>query len=302
MDMFLGGMKSAKVIPLFKSGETSDVGNYRPISILPIVSKILERAVCDQLSQFINEHELMHPNQSGFRPRHSTTTILAKLVTQWSKNVEDGDLTGVAFIDLRKAFDTINHDILMVKLRSLGCTTSSLKWFASYLSGRTQRVYLNKAFSKPQSVVSGIPQGSILGPLLLSIYVNHMASSVSDGIVDMYADDTTLTVKGKTAGEVERKLSLALTQISIWLNDNRLVLNYDKTNVMIIGSRSKLTDITEFNVEVNAVVLKRVNKTKCLGVIIDDELKWNDQVDKVVSTVQAKLGMLRRVKPFRLNP
>ena len=220
------------------------------------------------------------------------------MVTQWSKNVEDGDLTGVAFIDLRKAFDTINHDILMVKLRSLGCTISSLKWFASYLSGRTQRVYLNKAFSKPQSLVSGVPQGSILGPLLFSIYVNHIASSVSDGIVDMYADDTTLTVKGKTAGEVAIKLSLALTQISSWLNDNRLVLNYDKTNVMIIGSRSKLTDITEFNVEVNAVVLKRVNNTKCLGVIIDDELKWNDQVDKVVSTVQAKLGMLRRVKPF----
>ena len=292
------GLKSAKIVPIFKSGNTSDIGNYRPISILPIVSKILERAVYTQLYEYINEHDLLHPNQSGFRPMHSTTTILAKMVNQWSRNVDGGDLTGVAFIDLRKAFDTVNHDILLAKLSSLGCSASALKWFSSYLSGRTQRVYLNKASSKPQVVVHGVPQGSILGPLLFSVYVNSMPLSVSNGIIDMYADDTTLTVHGKTTTEVEHKLSTALMQISEWLTRNRLVLNYDKTNVMVIGSKTKLRDTADFKVEINGIDLRRVHKTKCLGVMIDDELKWTDQVGKVVHTVQAKLGVIRRVKPY----
>ena len=140
--------------------------NYRPISVLPIVSKILERAVHYQLSRFISDHNLLHPNQSGFRPLHSTTTALAKLVNLWSKNTDDNKLSGVAFIDLRKAFDTVNHEFLLQKLRSLGCSISSVRLFKSYLSDRTLRVFFKGTNSPALKVCTGGPQGLKLEPLL----------------------------------------------------------------------------------------------------------------------------------------
>ena len=133
--------KRARVVPIFKSGDISSLSNYRPISILPIVSKIVERAVHKQLSEFLDANNILHPNQSGFRPMHSTNTILMKLVSQWSLNVDNKLLTGVAFVDLRKAFDTVDHEILISKLTSIGCTKESIKWFKSYLSDREQITY-----------------------------------------------------------------------------------------------------------------------------------------------------------------
>ena len=290
--------KSARVLPLHKSGDTSCLSNYRPISVLPIVSKILERAVHFQLSQFISDHNLLHPNQSGFRPLHSTTTALAKLVNLWSKNIDDGKLSGAAFIDLRKAFDTVNHELLLKKLSSLGCSNNSVKWFQSYLSDRSQRVFFKGASSSALNVCTGVPQGSILGPLLFSIYVNDMPGSVTDGVIDMYADDTTLTVSGNDVREVEEKLSNGVTKVMEWIIANRLVVNLDKTAVMLIGSRAKLNCAGDFNVTVCGNVLKRVKVAKCLGLLIDEELNWKDQVEKVTKTVQSKLCMLRRVRPY----
>ena len=290
--------KSAKVLPLYKSGDHSCLGNYRPISVLPVVSKILERAVHYQLSQFISDHNLLHPNQSGFRPLHSTTTALAKLVNLWSKNTDDNKLSGVAFIDLRKAFDTVNHEFLLKKLRSLGCSINSVRWFKSYLSDRTQRVFFKGANSPALNVCTGVPQGSILGPLLFSIYVNDMPGSVTEGVIDMYADDTTLTVSGTDACEVEEKLSNGVSKVMKWVNANRLVVNLDKTSVMLIGPRAKLNYSDDFKVNVCGTVLKRVKVAKCLGLLIDEELSWKDQIEKVTKTVQSKLCMLRRVKQY----
>ena len=135
-----------------------------PISVLPVLSKILERAVHNQLFQFISNHNLLYPNQSGFRPLHSTTTALVKLVNLWSRNIDAGKLTGVAFIDLRKALDTVNHELLLTKLGTLGCSEMSLKWFQSYLDDRTQSVFFKGATSQAMSVKTGVPQGSILVP------------------------------------------------------------------------------------------------------------------------------------------
>ena len=290
--------KSAKVLPLHKSGDTSCLKNYRPISVLPVLSKILERAVYNQLFQFISDHNLLHSNQSGFRPMHSTTTALMKLVNLWASSINEGKLTGVAFIDLRKAFDTVNHELLLTKLRELGCSESSLNWFQSYLADRTQNVNYKGAISQAKAVKTGVPQGSILGPLLFSVYVNSLPNSVSIGSIDMYADDTTLTVSGTDASEIEEKLTNGVNQVMNWISANRLVINLDKTTVMVIGSRGKLNRIDSLNIIAKGNHLKRVRVAKCLGVLIDEELHWTDQVEKVTKTVQSKLSMLRRVKPF----
>ena len=209
--------KRARVVPIFKSGDISSLNNYRPISILPIVSKIVERTVHKQLSEFLDINNILHPNQSGFRPMHSTNTVLMKLVSQWSLNIENKQLTGVAFVDLRKAFDTVDHELLISKLISIGCSEESVKWFKSYLSDREQITNFKGKTSHSLIIKMGVPQGSILGPLLFSIYVNSMPNCISNGIIDMYADDTTLSVSGATAHEVEQKLTLALNEVMTWI-------------------------------------------------------------------------------------
>ena len=290
--------KLARVVPIFKSGDTSCLNNYRPISILPIVSKIIEKAVHKQLTAFLDNSKILHPNQSGFRAMHSTSTVLTKLVNQWSLNVENKQLTGVAFIDLRKAFDTVDHELLLSKLRSIGCAEGSVKWFESYLSNRRQITNFKDKKSSSLFITMGVPQGSILGPLLFSVYVNSLPNCTKSGVIDMYADDTTLSVYGPTAQEVEQKLSAALSEVMTWITKNRLVLNSDKTCVMVIGSRANLKKVESFNVYLNNTLLNRVHSTKCLGVVIDEELNWSKHVDKVTKTTQRNVGVIKRAKTY----
>jgi hypothetical protein len=170
--------KKAKVTPIFKSGDKTDVGNFRPISVLPIVSKIIERAVYDQLYLYLTHEGLLSNAQSGFRANHSTSTTLLDAQDFVLKNMDDGFVTGVLFIDLKKAFDTVNHDILIKKLKKHGIDNSELLWFKSYLNNRSQTVSINATLSDFQSINIGIPQGSILGPLLFIIFVNCLSDTV----------------------------------------------------------------------------------------------------------------------------
>ena len=292
------GWKEARVIPIFKAGDMSNPSNYRPISILSVVSKIIERAVHRQLSEYIDDNNILNSSQSGFRAKHSTSTALMKFVNNLSWNIENRQISGVAFIDLRKAFDTVDHNLLLGKLSAIGCSHECVEWFRSYLTDREQTVHFKGSKSHPLTVLMGVPQGSILGPLLFSIYVNTLPNCITDGYVDMYADDTTLTVSGNSVAEVEQKLSFALEELMVWINQNRLVLNTEKTCVMVIASRANLKKITSFNVSINGKVLKRVNVAKCLGILIDEELNWSKHVDKVTKVTQRNVSIIKRAKDY----
>ena len=209
-------------------------------------------------------------------------------------------LTGVAFIDLRKAFDTVNHDILINKLCDIGASSNTLKWFRSYLTGRLQRVLFNGVVSDALPVKTGVPQGSILGPLLFLIFINDMPMVIKHGKISMYADDTTLYVSGSNVNVISKKLTDDMEGITKWLHNNMLFLNTDKTNVMLLGSSSKLRNVHDdsFSVMVNGCKLERVNKAKCLGVVIDDELLWHKQVSGVTQKVFCKIALLRRLSTF----
>ena len=172
-------MKKARVVPIFKKNNKTEAGNYRPVSILSVVSKIFERIVFDQLQGYLRNESLLYEFQSGFRPSFSTDSCLIHLSDYIRKEWDKGNYTGMVVLDLQKSFDTVDHTILLNKLKALGMAANSVKWFDSYLGGRNQVVDIGGVLSSPKQVTCGVPQGSILGPLLFLIYVNDMAAAVS---------------------------------------------------------------------------------------------------------------------------
>lgn len=170
--IFPDDRKCARVTPLFKQGERSDLNNYRPISVIPVIAKVFESIVYDQLYSFLTKEDVISKQQSGFRALHSTVTALLEATDSWAFNIDRGNVNAVVFLDLKKAFDTVDHEILLTKMNLYGVQGIALDWFNSYLTSRTQRCLVNGSLSQTCSLKCGVPQGTILGPLLFLIYIN----------------------------------------------------------------------------------------------------------------------------------
>ena len=194
--------KAARVIPLFKKRKREDMDNYRPISILPAVSKVLERAVHHQLYAYLQRHKILSPFQCGFRKSHSTEWAAMCFADTIRRNIDQGRLTGTVFIDLRKAFDTVDHTVLLRKLSSLGVVQGELHWSRNYLMNPTQVVDYHDVSSAAESVAIGVPQGSILGPLLFILHLNDLPDVVVECSILMYADDTVLFFSAPQASTI----------------------------------------------------------------------------------------------------
>ena len=235
--------KMARVTPIHKGGDTSETNNYRPISVIPIVMKVFERAIHQQLSDYLTEHSLLAPQQSGFRKDHSTDTVLAYLTDYMYKQMDHGQLIGMVFLDFRKAFDSVDHDLLLQKLARYGVQDRELKWFKNYLSGRQQKTVIGNKESEWGTISSGVPQGSILGPLLFTLMVNDMPKVTSNCRIMMYADDTVLFYSSDCASDLQDTLNKELDCVNAWVKGNRLVLNPTKTQYMIFGTAHKLAKV-----------------------------------------------------------
>ena len=291
--------KHATVTPIFKSGSKTDPSNYRPISVLAVFSKILERAVHRMVYAYLQENKFLSMQQSGFRPLHSTTTCLTDITNSLLSNMDKRQLTGMVFLDLAKAFDTLDHTKMLQKLSNLGFSSSAVQWFNAYLSDRTQSIKVDNVLSDPLPIQYGVPQGSILGPLLFIIYINNISSVVNYCRVQLYADDTLLYVSSPSVNVIESKLSEDLERIITWLNGNYLFLNYEKTKVMLVGTHQRLSKVTNFTIRAmdaddQQITLERVYVFKYLGVILDPALTWNDHIDYVAKKISSRLGLLRR--------
>ena len=289
--------KIAKVTPIFKDGKKYIPDNYRPISVLPAVTKLIERIIFNQLYSYLTDHALLSCTQSGFRPLHSTMTALLDATNNWLLNIDDGLPNGIIFLDLKKAFDTMDHGILLEKLKLYGVNQSSLCWFSSYLSEREQRTFVDGALSDNYKIKCGIPQGSILGPLFFIIYINDLPSCDLYSTVRMYADDTSLTIAHSDENILEQRMNHDLCEINTWLIANRLSLNVVKTKYMIVASKHKIKQLDHnFQIKVNQQLLKRERTYKYLGVEIDESLTWGHQIEKILKIVSGAIGALRRVR------
>lgn len=292
--------KLARVTPVFKKGIKSDVNNYRPISILPIVSKVFEKIIHDQFYNYLNENKLLTNCQSGFRSLHSTLTALLEATNNWSVNIDKGLLNGVIFIDLRKAFDTIDHEILIRKLRSYGVDGDALRWFNSYLSNRSQKCSVNGRLSNASKISCGVPQGSIIGPLLFLVYINDLPNCLCNASAKLFADDTNISVSARSLGELEPEINSELRNLNCWLKTNKLSLNIAKTEFMVIGSRQKLRteENNDIRIEIDSKTIERVRHTKSLGLTIDDRLSWSKHIDELCKKISSGVGALKQVRPF----
>ena len=264
-------MKTARVVPLYKKNSKSEPGNYRPVSILTVMSKILEKTVHKQLENYLRSEKLLYDYQSGFRNSYSTDSCLTQLTDQIRFDMDKGNYTGMVMIDLQKAFDTVDHDILLNKLKAIGLDDLSTSWFSSYLKNRFQKTEVDGIFSDPMVVPCGVPRGFILGPLLFLIYVNDMEAAVSCRLI-LYADDSALLVSGTSVSVIEETLGHELTFLSEWLVDNKLSIHLGKTESILFGSNKKIRKQSTMKIICGDNVVTAKDNVKYLGVSLDQSL------------------------------
>ena len=285
--------KYARVKPLFKKGNRNLPENYRPVSILTVVSKVLEKAIFIQFENYLKNNNILYNHQSGFRKRHSTDTCIINLLDYLRTNVSEGNYVGMVLLDLQKAFDTVDHNILCGKLRQMG--VGSIEWFKSYLGSRKQLVNIDGINSEPGTVSCGVPQGSLLGPLLFLCYVNDMPISIKCKLL-LYADDSAILVSGTDPKIISHILSNELDNANKWLIDNKLSLHLGKTESILFGTKKKLASVNNFHIQCNNTSIKSVKNVSYLGLTLDNTLSGDCIVTNIIKKSSSRLKFLYRYK------
>ena len=291
--------KLAKLKQIYKKGSLTEASNYRPISLLPLISKVIEKVIHDQSSAFLDSRNLFYNYQSGFPKNHSTGFCLSFLNDKILKGFERGLITGMILIGLQKAFDTIDHDILLQKLYAIGFSNHSVNWFRSYLINRTFLINLGNVFSQPACVSSGVPQGSILGHLLFLIYINDMSQTVKCNLF-LYADDTCLACQHKDINEIEKQLNKDFQSICDWFVDNKLSIHFgnDKTKSILFASKFKIKKVRKLNIKYGNMQIKQHSKVKYLGCMLDETMFGETMALSVINKINNKLKFLHRKNRF----
>ena len=291
--MFPDKMKVAKVVPLFKSGSQNHFTNYRPVSLLPQFSKVLEKLFDVRLQKFIDKYNVLHDSQYGFRSNRSTSLALMELIEEICTEIDNKNVTIGVFIDLKKAFDTIDHKLLLQKLEFYGIRGAANEWVKSYLSCRKQYVQVDEYSSKLRDIICGVPQGSVLGPKLFILYINDLCNVSNLVKYVLFADDTNIFKSGRNMHELSKEISGEMNKLNVWFNVNKLSLNVSKTHFMVFG---KLKHIGNIKITINDVEIEHVSVTKFLGVLIDEKLNWLDHINKVKSKLSKCIAIIYKAR------
>ena len=298
--VFPSKWKEAKVTLLFKSGPHEEVNNYRPISILPVLSKVLEKHVHESLYDYLKSFDLLHKTQSGFRAQHSFETALVNMVDSWLNAMDNGKMIGVVLVDFKKAFDLVDHQILLNELEIYGIKDDALSWFNTYLTSRKQQVSINNCKSDFRQISYGVPQGSILGPLLFLLFINDLPLHTNSVFTDLYADDTTLYDIQDSMEQIENNLQTALNSLEIWCKNNGMILNSAKTKVMFVTTNQKRQRLQRQNLDLNFEneSLGMVSNDKILGVFVDNNLTWTNHIKHLTKKMTSSIWLLSKIKKF----
>ena len=293
--IFPDSLKVARVTPIFKSGDKLSVNNYRPVSVLPVISKILERIIYNRLFEFLDKFKVLSDQQYGFKPKHSTCMAILNLIDKIACDLDTGKIAVGLFIDLSKAFDTIDHNILLDKLYRYGIRGIAFKLMQSYLKNRKQFVSIDNNNSSMTTVKCGVPQGSILGPLLFIIYINDIVNVSNILNMVLFADDTNLFLTGNKIEEITLILNVELCKLSRWFKLNELSLNISKTNYIVFRQKNKkLSNVPDILIDNNKIDM--VHSSKFLGVIINERLTFCDHIKLIKQKISKSLGILKYVR------
>ena len=292
--------KCGKIVPIYKSGNQTDIDNYRPITILPTISKVLEKCVYSQTIFYLEQNKLLLNQQFGFRKNHSTELAATLFLDNIRKEMDLGKLCGAVFVDLRKAFDTISHSSIVCKLFEYGITDVEKEWFTNYLFGRTQCVVFGGCTSDVNPVFCGVPQGSILGPLLFLIQFNGVCLHVKNCKILMYADDIVLYYAHKDVKTIEQKLTEDMSHLSEWFEKNELIvkLQRGKTECMLFCTGRNLSKIKEheLNIMYNNTLVNYTTSYTYLGVLLDQTLNLAEHFNKIYKRSHGRLKLLLKIR------
>ena len=291
---FPAQMKMANVSPIFKKEDNTDKKNYRPISVLPSISKIFEKIMFKQIYYYMKDK--LFPLLCGFREGYSTQHALLRLIEDLKKNLDNKKSAGTVLMDLSKAFDCLPHKLLLAKLKTYGFSDNSVKFMLSYLKERIQRVKINSNFSEWMEIKQGVPQGSILGPLLFNIYINDIFLVLNKSKLCNYADDNTIWVTNENKNEIVYDLESEVAILNTWFTENYMILNGDKSKLITFQTNPVRHDVAQMNI--NGHVIKESNSVKLLGVTIDYQIKMDDHINKLCKEAGKKVNALARVSYF----
>ena len=287
-------LQIAKIIPIYKKGDKSNHVNYRPVSILSSFSKIIEKLFAIRLSDYFSKFSLLTDSQYGFRPKYSTELAIHQLSQNIYNTLDNKQYQISVFCDLSKAFDTVSHNILLHKLDNYGVRGKANDFLRSYLSSRCQYTVFSNASSSLKQVHYGVPQGSILGPLLFLIYINDLVRISNTIKFILFADDTTIFIQGKNVNEMMVTLNNELIKFSNWIRCNQLTINVSKTFYMVsCGANINLDNIS---IKIDNIVLSKVNQIKFLGVTIDEKLTWKTHLLSLCTRLSQITGVLYRIR------
>ena len=287
-------LKTAKIIPLHKGGKKSNPSNYRPISLLPQFGKLFEKIIKQRIIDFLEEHNVITAHQYGFRKSHSTELAISDIQNKLLQNLDDNKITCTIFLDLAKAFDCVNHEILLQKLERYGIRGKLLLLLKSYLSNRYHLTKVNGVESNLRLLEIGVPQGSILGPLLFILFINDLPR-ITKFDVKLFADDTFLSMTDDNLKTLQNKTNIELKKISRWFSANKLTLNVAKSKYMLV-KRNNRKSAHEFTLKFNGKKMDLCTSYKYLGVHLDDRLNWKKHIDYLCEKLSKMCGIFAKLR------